>query len=268
MTRKDWIEKLRLFKETGERYHAASQEREKPESLAVIESFHTLLVELVANLGLFSAEDQAFIVKANLDDKLRRFREISVKYDTFLQGRENPDDDLSVVGNSFNSLLSELLSNLNLFELEEGAYIENAKKRTYIPQIRRRLSRARDRANSRSRSDSRSTPPSSTESSFASTSETSGNMGDPAAAAAELAAAQEKEKKMARVLQLKLDLEAARRKAAMVKLESQEKQAEVIQAAINEGLASSLAEVIAVLLRLPFFLLRRRSLSNPDNQEP
>ena len=88
-------------------------------------------------------------------------------------------------------------------------------------------------------------------------------MGNPAAAAAELAAAQEKEKKMVRVLQLKLDIEAARRKAVMVKLESQEK-----QAAINEGLASSLAEVIAVLLRLPFFLLRRRSLSNPDNQEP
>ena len=72
-------------------------------------------------------------------------------------------------------------------------------------------------------------------------------MGDPAVtAAAELAAAQEKEKKMARVLQLKLDLEAARRKAVMVKLESQEKQAEVIQAAINEGLASSLAEVIVI----------------------
>ena len=66
-------------------------------------------------------------------------------------------------------------------------------------------------------------------------------MGDPAAAAAELAAAQEKEKKMVRVLQLKLDIEAARRKAVMVKLESQEK-----QAAINEGLASSLAEVIVI----------------------
>ena len=149
MTRRDWTEKLRLFKDSSQRYHAALEERENPENLAVIESFHTLLVELVANLGLFNAEDQAFIVKANLEDKLRRFREISVKYDTFLQGRENPDDDLSVVGNSFNSLLSELLSNLNLFELEDRAYIENAKKRTYISQIRRRLSRARDRANSR-----------------------------------------------------------------------------------------------------------------------
>ena len=41
-------------------------------------------------------------------------------------------------------------------------------------------------------------------------------------------------------------MEAARQKAAMVKLESQEKQAEVIQAAIDEGLAASLAEVIII----------------------
>ena len=72
-------------------------------------------------------------------------------------------------------------------------------------------------------------------------------MGDPAAVAAgEMAAAQEKEKKMARVLQLKIEIEAARRKAVMVKLEAQEKEAEVLQAAINEGLASGLADIIVM----------------------
>ena len=184
MTRRDWQDKLRLLKELSNGYHAALQERGNPENLAVIDEYNLFLSELSVNLSLFSAEDQAFIQGAHLAEKLRQFKEISIKYDIFLQGRESPDDDLSVVGNSFNSLLSELLSNLNLFNPEDREYIENAKKRTYIPQIRRHLSRARDRANSRSRSESCSTPPSSTESSFASTSETSGVMGDPAAAAA------------------------------------------------------------------------------------
>ena len=167
-----------------------------------------------------------------------------MKYDTFLEGRENSDDDLSVVGSSFNSLLSELLSNLSLFNSEDRAYIENAKKRTYIPQIRRRLSRARDRANSRSRSVSRSILPSSTESSFASTSESSTvQIGDPAV---EVAAAADKEKETARVWQLKLEIEAAQRNAKLVKIESQEKTAAVMQAAIDEGLAASLAEIVTI----------------------
>ena len=45
------------------------QESENPENLAVIESFHSLLSELVANISLFNAEDQAFIVKAKLAEK-------------------------------------------------------------------------------------------------------------------------------------------------------------------------------------------------------
>ena len=69
MTRRDWIQKLCQFKENSERYHAALQESENPENLAVIESFHSLLSELVANISLFNAEDQAFIVKAKLAEK-------------------------------------------------------------------------------------------------------------------------------------------------------------------------------------------------------
>ena len=131
MTRRDWLEKLRVFKETKEKFPAALQEREIPENIAVIDSFHSLLSELVANPSLFNGDDQAFIVQTNLAEKLRQFKEISIKYDTFLQGRENPDDDLSVVGNSFNSLLSELLSNLNLFNPEDRAYIETAKNSSF-----------------------------------------------------------------------------------------------------------------------------------------
>ena len=108
MTRRDWIERLRLFRELSGNFHAALQERENPENLAVTESFHSLLVELVVNLSLFSDDDQDFTVKVNLAEKLRQCKEISMKYDTFLEGRENSDDDLSVVGSSFNSLLSEL----------------------------------------------------------------------------------------------------------------------------------------------------------------
>ena len=66
------------------------QEREKPENLAVIESFKSLLSELVTNLGLFSDDDQAFVVKANLAEKLRQFKEISIKYDTFLEVAKIP----------------------------------------------------------------------------------------------------------------------------------------------------------------------------------
>ena len=62
MTRRDWQDKLRLFKENSERYHAASQERENPENIAVIDSYNSLLSELVANLSLFTDDDQAFIV--------------------------------------------------------------------------------------------------------------------------------------------------------------------------------------------------------------
>ena len=94
MTRRDWIEKLCVLKETSNRYQACLQEREKPENIAVIDSFHSLLTELVANLSLFNADDQAFIVEVNLAEKLRQFKEISIKYDSFLHGRENPDDDL------------------------------------------------------------------------------------------------------------------------------------------------------------------------------
>ena len=84
MTRRDWTEKLRLFKESSQRYHAVLDDQENPENQPVIDEFNSLLTELVANLGLFSAEDQAFIEKAKLNEKLRRFREISFKYDTFL----------------------------------------------------------------------------------------------------------------------------------------------------------------------------------------
>ena len=68
-------------------------------------------------------------------------------------------------------------------------------------------------------------------------------MGD---AAAEAAAAAEKEKKTARLWQLKLEVEAAQRKAKLVKIESQEKTAAVMQAAIDEGLASGRAEMVTI----------------------
>ena len=89
MTRKDWNEKLRLFKESSQRYHAVSNDRDNPDNHPVIDEYNSLLSELVVNLTLFNADDQSFIVKANLAEKLHQFKVISVKYDTFLQGWEN-----------------------------------------------------------------------------------------------------------------------------------------------------------------------------------
>ena len=83
MTRRDWIEKIRIFKETSERYHAVSHDQENPDDPLVIE-YISLLSELVANRSLFSAEDQAFIKSENLANRLRQFKVISLKYETFL----------------------------------------------------------------------------------------------------------------------------------------------------------------------------------------
>merc|ERR1711911_210032 len=195
--------------------------------------------------------------RAECAAKLQEFVKAQDRLDVFLRGEENPDDDFSTVGNHFNSLLSELLTHIDKFSRDEQAYITAAKKKTFVPQHRRRLSRARDRSNSRSssRSQSRSSLPSSlsssAEASFASTSDVS--MGDPnsvaAAAAAKATADAEaaaQEQKAARLLQLKIEIEAARRRAFKVKLEAQEREAEVFKAAIDEGLASALSEIVTI----------------------
>ena len=90
--------------------------------------------------------------------KFEEFVKAHDRLNIFLQGQENPDDDLNVAGNHFNSLLSELLTNIDLFSKDQQAYILAAKQRTFVPQHRRRFARARERSNSRSSSRSQSCP--------------------------------------------------------------------------------------------------------------
>ena len=179
----------------------------------------SILVDPSAKLRL-SCLFEVMRSRAECAAKLQEFVKAQERLDIFLRGEENPDDDFNTAGNHFNALLSELLTHIDKFSRDEQAYITAAKKKTFVPQHRRRLSRARDRSNSRSssRSQSRSSLPSSlsssTEVSFASTSDAS--MGDPnnvaAAAAAKAAADAEaaaQEQKAARLLQLKIEIEAA-----------------------------------------------------------
>ena len=55
--------------------------------------------------------------RAECAAKLQEFVRAQERLDIFLRGEENPDDDFNTAGNHFNSLLSELLTHLNLFLL-------------------------------------------------------------------------------------------------------------------------------------------------------
>merc|ERR1712074_78352 len=112
--------------------------------------------------------------------------------DRFLKGTESADDDYTVAGNNFNSLLKEALDNLSLFTPAQRRFIEDSKRKTFLPKHRLARCRARSRSQSRSRSPSASHQQSlSSEESFASTSTNSTVLMDDAAKkkAAEEAAA-------------------------------------------------------------------------------
>ena len=80
-------------------------------------------------------------------EKYEAFVEVSKQLDRFLKGK-----DYTVVGQSYNSLLSELLANIELLSSEQRQFIEAAKRKTFLPQFR--LARCRARARSKSRSSS------------------------------------------------------------------------------------------------------------------
>ena len=98
----------------------------------VRDQFDSILAELLPNLELFSKDQQAFILavkeKTSWAIKFKEFLKAHDRLNVFLRGEENPDDDLNVVGNQFNSLLSELLSNLQLLSVDQQTFVTAAKK--------------------------------------------------------------------------------------------------------------------------------------------
>ena len=108
-------------------------------------------------------------------EKFEAFVEVSKQLQRFLEAKESPDEDYDIVGQTYNSLLAELLANLELFSKEQQKFIEESKIKTSLP--KNRLARCRARSRSRSRSPSVSQPSLSSEESFASTSNNS-TMGD------------------------------------------------------------------------------------------
>ena len=110
-------------------------------------------------------------------EKFEAFVEVSKQLQRFLEAKESPDEDYDIVGQTYNSLLAELLANLDLFSKEQRQFIEESKIKTSLP--KNRLARCRARSRSRSRSPSVSQPSLSSEESFASTSNNS-TMGDEA----------------------------------------------------------------------------------------
>ena len=104
-------------------------------------------------------------------EKYEAFVEVSKQLQRFLENRESPDEDYNIVGQTYNSLLAELLANIECFSGEQRQFIEDAKRKTSLPQ--HRLARCRARARSRSRSPSVSQPSLSSEESFTSTSNNS-----------------------------------------------------------------------------------------------
>ena len=108
-------------------------------------------------------------------EKFEAFVEVSKQLQRFLEARESPDEDYDIVGQTYNSLLAELLANLELFSKEQQKFIEESKIKTSLP--KNRLARCRARSRSRSRSPSVTQQSLSSEESFASTSNNS-TMGD------------------------------------------------------------------------------------------
>merc|ERR1711911_350118 len=111
-----------------------------------------------------------------------RFIKANSDLDRFIKGTESADDDYTVAGNNFNSLLKEALDNLPLFTPAQRRFIEDSKRKTFLPKHRLAPCRARSQSQSRSRSPSVSHQQSlSSEESFASTSTNSTVMDDDAA---------------------------------------------------------------------------------------
>ena len=54
--------------------------------------------------------------RAECAAKFQEFIKAEERLNIFLLGEENPDDDFNTAGNHFNSLLSELLTHISLFQ--------------------------------------------------------------------------------------------------------------------------------------------------------
>ena len=63
-------------------------------------------------------------------EKFEAFVEVSKQLQRFLEARESPDEDYDIVGQTYNSLLAELLANLDLFSKEQRQFIEESKIKT------------------------------------------------------------------------------------------------------------------------------------------
>ena len=207
--------------------------------------------------------------RAESKEKYEAFVEVSKQLQRFLENRESPDEDYNIVGQTYNSLLAELLANIECFSGEQRQFIEDAKRKTSLPQ--HRLARCRARARSRSRSPSVSQPSLSSEESFASTSNNStmdeeARKKADAEAAAQKAAEEEAARQKSltealtggenapssRMAQLQLELSEEADLAEMEELKlrhaAKNRKRKIIQKAIDEGInEAQLSEHLASL---------------------
>ena len=67
-------------------------------------------------------------------EKFEAFVEIAKQLQRFLEGKESPDEDYTIIGQTYNSLLAELLANIDLFSKEQRQFIEEFKRESSLPQ--------------------------------------------------------------------------------------------------------------------------------------
>ena len=160
MTRNSAKETLDRFIALSEQLGEKEETDEEYSNLA--DQFNAILADLLLHLDIFSAEQRQFIEdKATEGIQSKESRELYARFynahrqlDCFIRGTESADDDYTVAGNNFNSLLKEALDNLPSFTPAQRRFIEESKRKTFLPQHRLARCRARSRSQSRSRSPS------------------------------------------------------------------------------------------------------------------
>ena len=150
-------------KETLDRLVALSEQLGDKEETdedysALANQFNAVLADLLLHLSTFSPEQIQFIEeKAGEGIQSKESKELYVRFikansdlDRFIKGTESADDDYTVAGNNFNSLLKEALDNLPSFTPAQRKFIEDSKRKTFLPKHRLARCRARSRSQSRS----------------------------------------------------------------------------------------------------------------------
>ena len=127
-------------KETLDRFVALSEqlgekEETDDEYSNLADQFNAILADLLLHLETFSVEQRQFIEdKATERIQSKESRELYARFynahsnlDRFLKGTESADDDYTVSGNNFNSLLKEALDNISSFTPDQRRFIEDSK---------------------------------------------------------------------------------------------------------------------------------------------